>query len=86
MQAHAKPLPKYVSPKGMWTSKLVLRATSVVFTIIVAALGGSIASNPKLDEYDVMLIIMLPGVCRQPFMFAEFPRLCPTDLLSLIHI
>ncbi len=71
MQAHAKPPPKYVSPKGMWTSKLVLRVTSVVFTIIFAALGASIASNPQLDYYGVLLIIMLPGVSCVPFKLPE---------------
>ncbi len=66
-----QPPPKYVSPKGMWTAKLVLRVTSLVFCLIVGAIGGSIVSNTDIDFDDVTLIIILPCV-RPP---ALLPRL-----------
>ncbi|KAK4043902.1 hypothetical protein C8A01DRAFT_12614 [Parachaetomium inaequale] len=54
--------PKYVSPPGTWKTKLGLRASSIVFVIILAGLGGSLAANPRLSSTAWMMVALAPAV------------------------
>ncbi|KAK3305273.1 uncharacterized protein B0T15DRAFT_531800 [Chaetomium strumarium] len=54
--------PKYVSPPGTWRTKLALRAASVLFLIIIAGVGGSLAATPRVEMTAVMLLVLVPAL------------------------
>lgn len=56
--------PKYVSPPGTWKTKLGLRATSAFFLVLIAAIGGSLATTPRVDFAVMMGIAFAPAVSR----------------------
>jgi hypothetical protein len=56
-----KPPPKYTSPKGMWTSKLILRTLMIIFGITILSLAGSIATSGIISSVP-LLIAAPPGV------------------------
>lgn len=56
--------PKYVSPPGTWKTKLALRAASLVCVIVLAGLGGSLATTPRVEMGTVVLVLLVPAVSR----------------------
>ena len=65
--------PKYVSPPGTWRAKLGLRIASVVCLIIIAGVGGSLATTPRVyDMTWIMGIAFAPAVRLCPFLHLEF--------------
>jgi hypothetical protein len=60
--------PKYVSPPGTWKTKLSLRAASIVFIVVLAGLGGSLATTPRVDTMVLMMVVLAPAV-SEPLSF-----------------
>jgi len=53
-------VPKYISPKGMWVSKFILRVLAIVFDIVIMAIAGSMAEHGVLGP--LFYIIIFPPV------------------------
>ncbi|KAK4140580.1 uncharacterized protein C8A04DRAFT_14828 [Dichotomopilus funicola] len=56
------PGPKYVSPLATWGTKLGFRATSIVCSIILAGLSGSLAANQQLYSALTLMIVIAPAL------------------------
>ncbi|KAK4126798.1 hypothetical protein N657DRAFT_677529 [Parathielavia appendiculata] len=54
--------PEYVSPPETWKSKTALRAASLVFLVVIAGIGGSLSTMPRLDIAWLILIMVVPGL------------------------
>ena len=56
--------PKYVSPPGTWKTKLSLRAASIIFIVVLAGLGGSLAVTPRVTALVIMMVVLVPAVSQ----------------------
>lgn len=69
--------PKYVSPPWRWKTKLGLRAASALFLLVLAGIGGSLATTPRIDFAVTMAIAFTPAVsshlCRIYLDSSRFP-------------
>ncbi|KAK4099347.1 hypothetical protein N658DRAFT_517426 [Parathielavia hyrcaniae] len=54
--------PKYVSPPGTWKTKLGLRAASILFIIVLAGIGGSLATTPRVDTVMIIAVVLAPAI------------------------
>ncbi|KAG7286270.1 hypothetical protein NEMBOFW57_008578 [Staphylotrichum longicolle] len=54
--------PKYVSPPGTWKTKLALRLASLVFLVIIAGIGGSLAATPRVEVLSIMVLALVPAL------------------------
>ncbi|KAK4152168.1 hypothetical protein C8A00DRAFT_44719 [Chaetomidium leptoderma] len=53
--------PKYVSPPGTWKTKLALRAASLVCVVVIAGLGGSLATTSRV-HLGLMMAVLVPAL------------------------
>ncbi|KAL2139465.1 hypothetical protein VTI28DRAFT_5132 [Corynascus sepedonium] len=53
--------PKYVSPPTTWRTKLGLRVASMVFLVILCGLGGSLATDSRVDGDTLMIVVLAPA-------------------------
>ncbi|KAK4191032.1 hypothetical protein QBC35DRAFT_448649 [Podospora australis] len=57
------PQEKYVSPRSTWLTKILLRGASILFCILAAAVGGSLASSTRASPYFMAYVAPAIIVC-----------------------
>jgi len=64
MMQTTNPPPPHISPKGMWTSKLILRIIQFVLAVAVMGCVGSVISTGVWTM--LALVVILPQVSCLP--------------------
>jgi hypothetical protein len=76
----AKPPPPYISPTGMWATKLALRVIQFALAIAIIGCVGSLLSTGVWSI--ITLIVITPQVSPLPFLWSP---LLPLDLSPTHH-